>query len=467
MKAKLALPKKTFTPIAFLVICSGIAKSSAAQCDGKLYGLGNNGIIYSINTTTAAATALSSATDPNNPISANGLGYNGSTFYYFSKNTGGTNGANNLFESFTKAGGYSLPLSNSGSPSGSVNSGCISPDGKGFYCIDANGYLYRYDIAGNSWSTITQHFIDQTSNTDITSTIASNSSGDIAFDGNGNLWILLSNTAGNKYGLYKLSNTPAVSVASVKVSSIIPLSNTSGFLGGSGPVGIAFDASGIMYIATLSRSTFTYDLYSWSTLSSNPQHIGTLSQPILDLTSCSTPLGVLPVHFTEVTVTATSKADVAISWKVAQEKNTHLYQVERSTDGLHWESISSQLSNAIVGAQTYSYVDKHPDNGTFYYRISETDWDGKVFYSEAKSLTIRNNLAVRSWPNPAREILFVQNNRPEVVKARIFDNSGRTIQEKLLQPGTNQVSLNALHAGTYMLLVQQTGSPFSYSFIKE
>ena len=92
-------------------------------------------------------------------------------------------------------------------------------------------------------------------------------------------------------------------------------------------------------------------------------------------TPCSTI--VLPVTWTSVDAKI-NHGQVTISWQTAAEINNDYFTVERSADGSHFIPLTR-----IVGAgnstslNNYSWTDRFPVNGTNFYRIRQTDYDGE------------------------------------------------------------------------------------------
>src|SRR2546423_434169 len=150
--------------IVFLAGCFSL-KTSLGQCNNSLYAMGFSGIIYSVNTSTGALTAVS-GTAPNSNTS-NAIAYAGGaipTFYFFANSISG----NLKFESFVPSTGIFTTLSLVNGPVDTVNSACIAPNYLGYYCLDIHGHLYYYTVTTNSWTTVTTVIKDQTG-TDITS----------------------------------------------------------------------------------------------------------------------------------------------------------------------------------------------------------------------------------------------------------------------------------------------------------
>jgi hypothetical protein len=72
----------------------------------------------------------------------------------------------------------------------------------------------------------------------------------------------------------------------------------------------------------------------------------------------------------------------ALKWSTAQETNLQTFILERSTDGLSWQSIGSLPGTNTATPQNYSL----PDNAAtalinYYYRLKMVDVDGSFRYS--------------------------------------------------------------------------------------
>lgn len=71
-----------------------------------------------------------------------------------------------------------------------------------------------------------------------------------------------------------------------------------------------------------------------------------------------------------------------LTFSTAGERNNAYYEIERSTDGSRFQTIG-RVAGAVNTHYTseYSFEDKHPLNGTNYYRLKQTDLDGRFAYS--------------------------------------------------------------------------------------
>src|ERR1700730_5530162 len=181
----------------------------------SIYGLTTTGQVVAINVKDAKGTAI--GLPALGAINANAVGFSPITslFYFFNKN----GGAVQQFVSFNPMTAALTPLAVSPIPAAyTIRSGTLNPLGSSYYTIDTamvpsrHSNLFRYDIVSNTWITITSSIVDPSSNPipDLDTLV----SGDMAFDGNNNLWIVASSKW--HYALYKIkAPVPTSPTASV------------------------------------------------------------------------------------------------------------------------------------------------------------------------------------------------------------------------------------------------------------
>jgi hypothetical protein len=465
MKQISTLPiQKMLLSITFFILFIFCTKSGSAQiCSnpgGVIYGLSNSGNIVPITVSNASAGTTINPAYSSSTSSANAIGYNSvnGLFYYFQNNASGSSGQFVSFNPSNNA--YTLlacaPTTNS------VNKGCVSFDGLGYYCLDASSNLCYYNIATNTWTLIGSNFTDQNNNS-VTSTFESQASGDMAIDGLGNLWIVSSNTS--TYAVYELkSPLPNVSTANISVTALI--APTTATPAGVNFAGIAFSSTGQIYMCTPN------DLYI---LGNNLAltHLGTFSVGGVggDLTSCNYPTSVLPVTWQSLSASLLSNNTVLVTWVVEDQANSKEYTVQRSADGKNWEDIGTQESTANnTATQTYSFTDPSPLSGNNYYRILQTDMDGKTNYSVTKIIDVEIQGKVLVWPNPAKNIVNIQQQNASgisTVNAEIFNQSGQKVATSVLHNGINTVNIDLLPSGYYIMhIALSNGENYNQKLIK-
>jgi hypothetical protein len=97
--------------------------------------------------------------------------------------------------------------------------------------------------------------------------------------------------------------------------------------------------------------------------------------------------------------------NVEVTWTTASETNNDYFIIERSKDGVDFEALSvvdgAGNSNTILN---YKVMDYKPYEGLSYYRLKQTDFDGKFEYGDIKSVNFVKPSQGQNWsvyPNPS------------------------------------------------------------------
>ena len=176
---------------------------------------------------------------------------------------------------------------------------------------------------------------------------------------------------------------------------------------------------------------------------------------------------VLPIEL--VTFTATLiENEVKLDWITAVEINNDFFTIERSKDGIVFESlfeISGQgNSNNLI---TYSNIDYSPFDGISYYRLKQTDYDGKYSLSNIvgvnNSTSILINSKINVFPNPYKiesGILNIQFSNIETEQdfnITVLDIAGKTIYNSTERNINNAfiktLQLENVMKGTYFVII--------------
>lgn len=159
--------------------------------------------------------------------------------------------------------------------------------------------------------------------------------------------------------------------------------------------------------------------------------------------------GVLPVSF--LSFEATLQSDyIALSWSTASEINSKEFSVQRSLDGINFETIGNIAtagnSNTL---RNYKFDDLQSTRlkvQVIFYRIMETDMDGKSFYTNVKRVKIpedRNKFMLVYNPVRDEALLNYESMERNVAFIRVTDYLGRVVltQQMNVIPGANQIKL--------------------------
>jgi hypothetical protein len=102
------------------------------------------------------------------------------------------------------------------------------------------------------------------------------------------------------------------------------------------------------------------------------------------------PDAILPVDLISFSGDMTSEG-VRLDWQTHQEVNNSHFIVERSADGIWWDSILHVQAKGEVSGSLYSEVDKKPFAGINYYRLKQYDTDGAWSVSNIISVQYKFN----------------------------------------------------------------------------
>src|SRR5690606_21874352 len=157
--------------------------------------------------------------------------------------------------------------------------------------------------------------------------------------------------------------------------------------------------------------------------------------------------------------------DVHLNWSTSTESNNKGFNIQRSLDGRSWQTIGfvDGAGNSTV-TNHYAYSDKNLEDGRYYFRLMQVDFDGQFEYSPVETANIFNAnsyLLKQNVPNPVKESTIIQFIIPTKTKASlsIFDTHGRLIKmlvNETLPAGTHQavVKRESLSAGIYYYKLQ-------------
>ncbi|MEM6768324.1 MAG: T9SS type A sorting domain-containing protein [Bacteroidota bacterium] len=164
--------------------------------------------------------------------------------------------------------------------------------------------------------------------------------------------------------------------------------------------------------------------------------------------------------------------DASLTWKIASEKNTEAYEIERSFSG--GEFISVGYAPALGGEgediMDYTYTDPGVSSlgeSRLYYRLRKVDIYGESQYSTVITLDVQQAVAepeLSLYPNPTSDFVNVllKDNSQQAYLLRILSMSGQTVHEGSIQPNVDvQIRLGDWAEGTYTVVVTDGSRQFS------
>jgi hypothetical protein len=229
------------------------------------------------------------------------------------------------------------------------------------------------------------------------------------------------------------------------------------------------DAAGIAnlrvgkYSGTSSDNTGTPASYSSSTLVINPVDANIIWNATagrwevsFDVSGFSgfivqTGSFTLPVSWVSFTA-AKLDEKVLLKWQTATETNSSNFIIEHSADGTSFTAIgivtAAGNSNSL---HNYSFIHNAPLRQNNFYRIIQTDNDGRKNYSDIRKISFDTKgdgfmILVNPVLDGKLQVQF--NNSADAV---IYNSTGQIVKKEFIAAGSQTINLSGLPAGTYVL----------------
>ncbi len=170
---------------------------------------------------------------------------------------------------------------------------------------------------------------------------------------------------------------------------------------------------------------------------------------------------VLPIELLSFSGKNTGSVNM-LEWVTASEINNDFFTIERSIDGMTFETIGIvDAAGNSTASLSYSLKDQHPGQLT-YYRLKQTDYNGDYTYSQTISLAMPGIDIISIYPNPASDHFqySISSSDETEAKVLVIDVLGRTVFEKsiMVMQGINNYKIEAseISNGAYTLQLATT-----------
>jgi len=145
--------------------------------------------------------------------------------------------------------------------------------------------------------------------------------------------------------------------------------------------------------------------------------------------------------------------NVQLDWSTASEINNNYFTVQRTKDGIHFEKVI-QMPGAGNSVMELDYVacDTAPYSGTSYYRLMQTDFDGKYTYSNLVAVNLKRAVSCDIYPNPFSAIVtIIINDVSEINNAElmIYFITGALVMNTSITKQSTTFETSHLPSGIY------------------
>ena len=153
--------------------------------------------------------------------------------------------------------------------------------------------------------------------------------------------------------------------------------------------------------------------------------------------------------------------DAVLSWVTSNEHNLSVYEVERSTDGIHFEKIG-EVAAKQKPHNSYTFEDKNLIENKYYYRLKAIDNDRTYEYSKLVLLLSENAGEVAVYPNPMNDNCTVY--APRKTELKLLSTVGEVLKVFYAE-GSYNLDMREYPPAVYYLL--DTRNHKTYKLVKK
>jgi len=158
----------------------------------------------------------------------------------------------------------------------------------------------------------------------------------------------------------------------------------------------------------------------------------------------------LPIELISFTGTNYNNMNI-LQWATASEINNDFFTLEKSSDAKTFQPIATiKGAGNSTTVLNYSFIDESTFNGTNYYKLKQTDFNGATSHSEIISLSSssKNDFDFLVYPNPATNTINFQSADPltQIIITNVFGQEVQTISGDI-----NSVDISNLPNGIYLI----------------
>ena len=160
------------------------------------------------------------------------------------------------------------------------------------------------------------------------------------------------------------------------------------------------------------------------------------------------------------------KNAVELNWQTASETHNLGFEIERSTDGIHFNTIEFIKSKGNSNAFThYQFIDNSIVlNAPNYYRLKQIDNDKTTKLSKIISVVNTNKNKLFFAPNPVNTHLTVIF-QGDLGVLSIYDLLGRIVLTQTIN-GNSVINLSNLNNGNYIIEIKANNDVFRDKLVK-
>jgi hypothetical protein len=131
---------------------------------------------------------------------------------------------------------------------------------------------------------------------------------------------------------------------------------------------------------------------------------------------------------------------VELKWVTASENNSHLFEIEKSINGIDFDVITTtKAAGESIELLNYTEYDRSPTQGLSYYRLKQIDNDGTYNYSNTVSVVYGSKSKVKLIPNPSNGLIAtlmlkdLNYNNENDATIEVYSSTGELVYSKIVK----------------------------------
>jgi len=146
---------------------------------------------------------------------------------------------------------------------------------------------------------------------------------------------------------------------------------------------------------------------------------------------------------------------VMLNWSTVNEINNNHFTIQHSADAITFKDLGQiQGAGNSNSKINYLFIDYQPINGSSYYRLMQTDFDGHSTFSNILNLKRKDNVEFRIFPNPlgSTTTIILKEDANENIsncKFKLFNTLGEEVLKATLSEQATSLNTQNLISGIY------------------
>lgn len=142
---------------------------------------------------------------------------------------------------------------------------------------------------------------------------------------------------------------------------------------------------------------------------------------------------------------------VNLNWETASQTNNDHFTIERTVDGINYETVGT-IAGAGNSNKTinYSFVDEKPLEGTSYYSLKQTDFNGRSKHFKLVPVSCIAAIELAISPNPSNGKFIIENaeQNSDIIITDVF---GQIVFQTKIVTEKNEIDLSSNFNGIYFI----------------